>query len=199
MVLPQPLPVPARMNARRLPYPVLFWRSGYGRSSAVAPTSHRLQYRAVGSCSRRPNGGFATTAAVPLNHGCTCRCSGASGYSYAHAVLRPRTAKPPTSRSCWSVTGRQVFWLSLVLARPSQSFDQWFCGVVSITAAGLRGFTPFPDTKLVSYLSFVSPCALHRRVLLFSFTVSSLVTMTSVKESGCAMTIYCSTVFFILY
>ena len=136
------------------------------------------------------NGGFATTAAGTRKNERTRLpypvLFWRSGYSYAHAVLRPRTAKPPTShRSCWSVTGRQVFWLSLVLARPSQSFDQWFCGVVSITAGGCGGFTP-SLTKLVSYLSVCfadAPC-IDGYYFMFSFTVSSLVTMTSVKESG---------------
>jgi hypothetical protein len=40
---------------------------------------------------------------------------------------------------------RPVFWLSVFLARPSQSVDQWYCGVVSITAAGAaRGLHPLP-------------------------------------------------------
>ncbi len=184
VVLPQPLPVPARMNAR-LPYPVLFWRSGY---------------------------------------------------SYAHAVLRPRTAKPPTShRSCWSVTGRQVFWLSLVLARPSQSFDQWFLrGRQHHSSRGCGGFTPFPDTKLVSTpVGLFRRCALHRRVLLYVFFYRFITRHNDVSEGKrccdnqqlsringhlshhknknwcslsleyhyfcCAMTIYCSTVVFHLY
>ncbi|MCD1484562.1 hypothetical protein K5L16_29545, partial [Klebsiella pneumoniae] len=52
---------------------------------------------------------------------------------------------------------------------------------------GLRGiYTPFPDTKLVSNLSVCfadAPC-IDGYYFMFSFTVSSLVTMTSVKESG---------------
>ncbi|CTQ29648.1 conserved hypothetical protein [Klebsiella pneumoniae] len=62
-----------------------------------------------------------------------------------------------------------------------------FAGSSASQQRGLRGiYTPFPDTKLVSNLSVCfadAPC-IDGYYFMFSFTVSSLVTMTSVKESG---------------
>ena len=58
------------------------------------------------------------------------------GYPSLATVCLTATHFPP---KLLVVSDRLVFWLSVVLARPSQSCDQWSHGVVSITAAGAAG------------------------------------------------------------